>query len=81
MRKFLAVFIAISSLSAGAQTQSPTQNKKAAEIIFGDGDLIDGDINKPDVEFVRPAPGAKFGKLIRVRQDFKEKVMSSASEL
>lgn len=81
MRKLLAVFVAISSLSSLAQSQPQTQNKKPAEIIFGDGDTIDGDISKPDVEFVRHAPGAKFDKLIRVREDFKDKVMGSASEL
>jgi hypothetical protein len=81
MRTLLAVLVAISSLSSLAQTQTQSQNRKPAEIVFGEGDLIDGDISKPDVEFVRHAPGAKFDKLIRVREDFKEKVMGSASEL
>ena len=79
MRKLLLVVVALSSLSSLAQGQS--QNKKPTEIIFGDGDTIDGDLSKPDVEFVRTAPGAKFDKLIRVREDFKVKVMESVREL
>jgi hypothetical protein len=81
MRTLLAVVVAISSLSALAQQQPQPQTRKPAEIIFGDGDVIDGDTSKPDVEYLTRGGCVRHANLIRVREDFKDKVMASASEL
>ena len=82
MRTLLVVFIAISSLSAFAQTQPRTDtNRKVTEHIFEEGDTIDGDLSKPDVEYFHPGQRARFSGLIQVRQDFKDKVMESARDL
>ena len=76
MRKLLLA-VAMMSSSSFAQTRKP----EPKEIIFGEGDLIPGTIAKPDVEFIDGRPPTTHTSLIRVREDFKEKVMESAREL
>ena len=76
MRALLLLAVAV-SLTSFAQTKKP----EPKEIIFGDGDLIDGDLSKPDVEYIGGHPTTEHTSLIRVRVNFKEKVMESAREL
>ena len=73
----LLLAVAMMSLSSYAQTKKP----EPKEIIFGEGDLIPGTISKPDVEFIDGRTPVTHTSLIRVREDFKEKVMESAREL
>ena len=82
MRTLLAVFVAVISSASLAQQQPRTDtSRKVTEHIFEEGDTIDGDLSKPDVEYFRPGQRARFSGLIQVRQDFKDKVMESAREL
>lgn len=76
MRALLLLAVAI-SLTSFAQTKKA----EPKEIIFGDGDLIDGDLSKPDVEYFGTGVKVEHTSLIRVRETFKEKVMESAREL
>lgn len=75
--RILLLALAMLSLSSYAQTKKP----EPKEIIFGEGDLIDGDLSKPDVEYIGGGVKITHTSLIRVREDFKEKVMESAREL
>ena len=77
MRKLLLLTVATMSLTTVAQV------KKVAprEVIFTDGDLIDGDLSKPDVEYFNPACRVQHSSLIKLREEFKDKVMESAREL
>jgi hypothetical protein len=64
------------------------QNKKAAApqqakptVYDFEADTIEGDLTKPDVEFIEAGSRVKHSNLIRVREHFKEKVMQSVGEL
>jgi hypothetical protein len=43
-------------------------------------DTITGDLNKPDVEYIEGAGRLKHTNLIRIRNEFDDKVMESVSE-
>lgn len=54
--------------------------KKTTEINFED-DTIEGDLTKPDGEYVEARIKVKHSNLIRIREEFKDKVMQSVGEL
>lgn len=53
---------------------------KQTEINFED-DTIEGDLTKPDGEYVEARKTVKHSNLIRIREEFKDKVMQSVGEL
>ncbi len=53
---------------------------KQTTINFED-DTIEGDLTKPDGEYVESRKAVKHSNLIRIREEFKEKVMQSVGEL
>lgn len=67
------------ALPAFAQEQrSPAA--RTTEYTF-DGDTIEGDLTRPDVEYVNAAKRVEHAKLIRIREEFRAKVLQSAGEL
>lgn len=54
--------------------------QKTTNIDFED-DTIEGDLTKPDGEYVEARKKVKHSNLIRVREDFQDKVMQSVGEL
>jgi hypothetical protein len=54
--------------------------KKQTEYSFED-DTIEGDLTKPDGEYVEARKRVKHSNLIRIREEFKDKVMQSVGEL
>ena len=46
-----------------------------------EGDTIEGDLTKPDGEYVEARKKVKHSNLIRIREDFQDKVMQSVGEL
>ncbi len=53
---------------------------KKTEYSFED-DTIEGDLTKPDGEYVGAINKVKHSNLIRIREEFKDKVMQSVGEL
>lgn len=53
---------------------------KTTEINFED-DTIEGDLTKPDGEYVEARKRVAHSNLIRIREEFKDKVMQSVGEL
>lgn len=53
---------------------------KTQTIDFED-DTIEGDLTKPDGEYVEARKKVKHSNLIRIREDFQDKVMQSVGEL
>jgi hypothetical protein len=53
---------------------------KTTTIDFED-DTIEGDLTKPDGEYVEARKKVKHSNLIRIREDFQDKVMQSVGEL
>jgi hypothetical protein len=56
------------------------QYKKQTEFSFED-DTIEGDLSKPDGEYVEAKTKVKHSNLIKIREEFKAKVMQSVGEL
>jgi hypothetical protein len=46
-----------------------------------DGDTIEGDLMKPDGEYIDARKRVKHSNLIRIREEFRDKVMQSVGEL
>lgn len=53
---------------------------RTTEINFED-DTIEGDLTKPDGEYVEARKRVNHSNLIRIREEFKDKVMQSVGEL
>jgi len=53
---------------------------KTTTINFED-DTIEGDLSRPDGEYVEGRKPVKHSNLIRIREEFKQKVMDSVGEL
>lgn len=54
---------------------------KAAQTIDFEDDTIEGDLTKPDGEYVEARKKVSHSNLIRIREDFEDKVMQSVGEL
>jgi hypothetical protein len=54
--------------------------QKTTNIDFED-DIVEGDLTRPDGEYVEAIKKVKHSNLIRIREEFKDKVMQSVGEL
>lgn len=83
MRKLALVAVLVSSAAAFAQEEKGDSNvrySRTTTINFED-DTIEGDLTKPDGEYVEARKKVRHSNLIRIREEFKEKVMQSVGEL
>jgi len=85
MKRMIAVAALALAMGALAQEQPPPADKnvkyaKTTTINFED-DTIEGDLTKPDGEYVEARKRVKHSNLIRIREEFKDKVMESVGEL
>jgi hypothetical protein len=84
MRTF-ALFLLLAPALAVAQS-APSEPKpnvtyeKRTEINFED-DTIDGDLKRPDGEYVEARRKVEHSNLIRIREDWREKVLQASGEL
>jgi hypothetical protein len=60
--------------------EAKVRYSKSQEINFED-DTIEGDLTRPDGEYVEARKKVKHSNLIRIREEFKDKVMQSVGEL
>jgi hypothetical protein len=54
---------------------------KGPQTIDFEDDTIEGDLTKPDGEYVEARKKVQHSNLIRIREDFEDKVMQSVGEL
>ena len=90
MRKALMLCAMLSVTSAFAQDEGGkaeggggegnVRYSKTTNIDFED-DTIEGDLTKPDGEYIEARDKVKHSNLIRIREDFEDKVMQSVGEL
>lgn len=83
MKKILGLMTLVAfSAPAFAQDKGGgnVQYKKQTEYSFED-DTIEGDLTKPDGEYVEAKQKVKHSNLIKIREEFKAKVMQSVGEL
>ncbi len=64
----------------GAGGGGEARYKKTTTIDFED-DTIEGDLTKPDGEYIEARKEVKHSNLIRIREEFKEQVLDSVGEL
>ena len=62
---------------SGGESAHPS---RTTTINFED-DTIEGDLSRPDGEYVEGRKAVKHSNLIRIREEFKQKVMESVGEL
>jgi hypothetical protein len=90
MRKLLTLCMTLTVAPAFAQEaegdkgggggEGNVRYNKTQTIDFED-DTIEGDLTKPDGEYVEARKKVKHSNLIRIREDFQDKVMQSVGEL
>ncbi len=89
MRKILTMCLVLGAVPALAQDdegqasgggEGNVRYSKTTTIDFED-DTIEGDLTKPDGEYVEARKKVKHSNLIRIREDFEDKVMQSVGEL
>ncbi|HLL54297.1 MAG TPA: adventurous gliding motility protein CglF [Myxococcaceae bacterium] len=85
MKKVL--LLAVLGLSGVASAQDAAKSgggdvryKKTTTIDFED-DTIEGDLTKPDGEYIEARKEVKHSNLIRIREEFKDQVLDSVGEL
>lgn len=62
---------------AGAQAKKD----QGPQVINFEDDTIQGDLTKPDGEYVEARKKVEHTNLIRIREEFKDKVLQSVSDL
>lgn len=84
VKKLLVALLVLESMTALAQDKKATGEnvtyKKTTEYSFED-DTIEGDLTKPDGEYIESRKKVKHSNLIKIREEFKDKVMQSVGEL
>jgi hypothetical protein len=75
-----AVPLAQDKSQPAPQSKPNVVYEKRTEINFED-DTIDGDLKRPDGEYVESRRKVSHSNLIRIREDWREKVMQASGEL
>ncbi len=84
MRKRLLLGALIFPIAALAQEKKPPEPRVEYEkktVINFDDDTIQGDLTRPDGEYVEARKRVNHSNLIKIREDWREKVLQSSSEM
>jgi ethanolamine utilization protein EutP (predicted NTPase) len=82
MKRLIAIALLVAPLVAFAQDKKEDNVKYAkTQTINFEDDTIEGDLTKPDGEYVDARKKVKHSNLIKIREEFKDKVMQSVGEL
>ena len=76
----LAGVVYAEDTNPGGKGEGNVRYNKTTTINFED-DTIEGDLTKPDGEYVEARKRVRHSNLIRIREEFKDKVMESVGEL
>jgi len=81
--RFFCLLLLVAGFAFAEDIPTSVEGKGSARLkVFDfDADIIEGDLNRPDSEYVDAVRGARHSNLVRVREDYKEKIMQSAGEL
>ena len=85
MRKLILTVAVFAGVAAWAQDDKQgggdnVRYNKTTTINFED-DTIEGDLTRPDGEYVEARKKVRHSNLIRIREEFKDKVLQSVSDL
>ena len=84
MRTLILTLAVALPLLASAQEKSGTDQKVEYEkktVINFEDDTIEGDLKRPDGEYVEARQKVDHSNLIKIREDWREKVMQSSGDL
>ena len=90
MRKLLVVAALALPLATFAQSREPAPGKAAQEpkveyekktVINFEDDTIEGDLKRPDGEYVEARRKVDHSNLIKIREEWRDKVMQSSGDL
>jgi hypothetical protein len=83
MRTLLLTLAVALPLLAAAQEKSgaPKVEYEKKTVINFEDDTIEGDLKRPDGEYVEARQKVDHSNLIRIREDWREKVMQSSGDL
>ncbi|HEY6100757.1 MAG TPA: adventurous gliding motility protein CglF [Anaeromyxobacter sp.] len=78
----LLVLVPLGALAQGSKAQPPPkiEYEKKTVINFED-DTIEGDLKRPDGEYVEARQKVDHSNLIRIREDWREKLMQASGDL
>lgn len=80
MKRTIALILGIVALSALPTTASAQKYKKQTEYNFEE-DTIDGSLTRPDGEYVEARKKTRHSNLIKIRENFRDKLLQSIGEL
>ncbi len=84
MRKTLFLVTVLLPLAASAQEKKSPEPRIEYEkktVINFDDDTIQGDLTRPDGEYVEARKRVNHSSLIRIREDWREKVKQAAGDM
>ena len=85
MRRLLALLALALPLLAGAQSKkdapAPKVEYEKKTVINFEDDTIQGDLTRPDGEYVEARKKVQHSNLIKIREDWREKVLLAPDDL
>ncbi len=85
MRKLILLLTVMLPLAAQAQAKKAQPDAKVEyekkTVINFEDDTIQGDLTRPDGEYVEARKKVQHSNLIKIREDWRDKVMQAAGDL
>lgn len=86
MKNFVALAALLLAGTAAAQENKDVQQQGGVQyerttVIDFEADTIQGDLTRPDGEYIDARRKATYGNLIKVREEFRDEVLESVGEL
>ena len=84
MRKLLVVIALVPLLAAAQERKGEAQPRVEYEkktVINFEDDTIEGDLKRPDGEYVEARQKVDHSNLIRIREEWRDKVMQASGDL
>jgi hypothetical protein len=77
----VALWAALLSTAASARAAEPARKPEKTQVVNFEDDTIQGDLTRPDGEYVEARKAVNHTNLIRIREEFRDKVLQSVSDL
>lgn len=78
---FAVTLLASAPAFAAGKGGGPNVTYEKKTVINFEDDTIQGDLTKPDGEYVESRKKVRHSNLIKIREEFKDKVLQSVGEL
>lgn len=77
----LGAFLAGTGYISTAAAQAPDVKYKKKTVYDFDDDLVEGELQRPDGEFIESRRKAKHSSLIKIRENFIPEMLKSAEDI